>query len=71
MTLIISPLTENHVEDAAKLVSHRYRQLCQKEPNLPPRYAQVDTLIPLLEDILQAHGQGVVAIPVAWSVSNR
>jgi len=62
MALTLSPLTEDHIEDAAKLVSFRYKQLCRKEPNLPTRYTQVDILTPLLVGILKAGGHGVAAI---------
>jgi hypothetical protein len=43
MLKIIS-LKEEHLEDAALLVSNRYRRLCEQEPHLPHPYAEVDTL---------------------------
>jgi len=60
MLKVIS-LREEHLEDAALLVSHRYRRLCEQEPHLPDRYADVDHLFPLLQNILSASGVGVVA----------
>lgn len=61
MAITLSQLSENHIEDAAKLVGLRYQALCRKERHLPPRYAHVDILAPLLENILKAGGQGVAA----------
>jgi GNAT superfamily N-acetyltransferase len=52
-------LSEEHLEDAALLVSHRYRQLCEQEPHLPQRYADVSNLLPLLRNILSTSGIGV------------
>jgi hypothetical protein len=49
-----------HLEDAAALVSSRYRHLREHEPLLPHRYEEVSNLLPLLQDI-QAAGPGVAA----------
>ncbi len=56
------PLSEDHLEDAALLVSQRYRRLCEQEPHLPRRYAEVSNLLPLLQGIWSATGSGVAAI---------
>ena len=56
------PLSEKHLEDAALLVSQRYRRLCEQEPHLPLRYSKVDNLLPLLNNILKVTGTGVAAI---------
>jgi GNAT superfamily N-acetyltransferase len=53
------PLGEEHLEDAAMLVSNRYRRLCEYEPHLPQRYADVSNLLPLLRNILNGSGIGV------------
>jgi GNAT superfamily N-acetyltransferase len=52
-------LKEEHLEDAALLVSNRYRQLCQNVPNLPQGYLEVTRLLPLLQKILSTSGSGV------------
>ena len=56
------PLKDEHLEDAALLVSRRYQRLCEQIPHLPNRYAQMDTLLPLLQNIQDAAGTGVAAI---------
>jgi len=56
------PLIEEHLEDAALLVSQRYRRLCEQEPQLPRRYTEVSNLLPLLQNIWNATGSGVAAI---------
>jgi GNAT superfamily N-acetyltransferase len=56
------PLSEDHLEDAALLVSQRYRRLCEQEPHLPRRYAEVSNLLPLLQGIWNATGSGVATI---------
>jgi len=58
----VTELKEDHLEDAAKLVSHRYRRLCEQEPHLPHSYTDVTNLLPLLQKILNASGIGVAAI---------
>ena len=60
--LKIIPLKEEHLEDAALLVSQRYTKLCEQEPYLPGRYAKVENLLPLLRNILNASGSGVAAL---------
>jgi GNAT superfamily N-acetyltransferase len=60
--LKIIPLCEEHLEDAAALVSHRYENLRQGEPLLPGRYGEVSTWLPLLHNIMGAGGPGVGAI---------
>jgi GNAT superfamily N-acetyltransferase len=52
-------LREEHLEDAALLVSNRYRRLWEQEQHLPYRYAEVANLLPLLQNILSASGIGV------------
>jgi ribosomal protein S18 acetylase RimI-like enzyme len=60
--LKITPFKEDHLEDAAALVSRRYQLLCVQEPLLPHRYTQVSNLLPLLQNILRADRPGVAAI---------
>jgi len=60
--LNIIPFREEHLEDAALLVSQRYRQLCEQEPHLPHSYAEVSNLLPLLQNIWSATGNGVAAV---------
>jgi GNAT superfamily N-acetyltransferase len=60
--LQIVPLKEEHIEDAARLVSDRYQQLCLQVPDLPQRYSDIGSLLPLLLKILKATGNGVAAI---------
>jgi len=52
-------LREEHLEDAALLVSGRYQRLRQQVPQLPPSYADVTKLLPLLQKILSTSGVGV------------
>jgi len=61
MSLQINPLREKHLEDAAALVSVRYRALRERVPVLPSRYEDVDTILPMLYD-LAGKAPGVVAI---------
>ncbi len=56
------PLSEKYLEDAAVLVSNRYRRLCEKEPHLPHRYAETDNILPLLQNIMTTSGVGVATI---------
>jgi GNAT superfamily N-acetyltransferase len=58
----IVPLSEEHLEDAAALLSSRYITLCEQEPLLPHRYRDVSSLLPHLQNIIQAAGPGVVAV---------
>ena len=60
--LKVIPLNEEHLEDVALLVSNRYKLLCKQEPHLPHRYSEVDNLLPLLGNTLNASGAGVAAI---------
>jgi GNAT superfamily N-acetyltransferase len=55
-------LSEEHLEDAALLVSNRYQRLRQQVPHLPHRYADVTRLLPLLQKILNASSVGVALI---------
>ena len=48
------PLKEEHLEDAALLVSNRYKRLREQESHLPRSYEEVPKLLPLLHDILNA-----------------
>lgn len=57
--LEVTSLKEEHLVDAALLVSNRYRRLFEQEPNLPHCYAEVTKLLPLLQRILNASGVGV------------
>lgn len=52
-------LREEHLEDAALLVCKRYQKLLQQIPQLPHSYADVNRLLPLLQDILNTAGVGV------------
>ena len=61
MPLKVVRLEEKHLEDAALLMSSRYQALRQQVPPLPPRYAEMDTLLGLLGDIIDA-GPGVAAV---------
>lgn len=58
----IVPLKEEHIEDAAALVSRRYDGLCKQVPCLPRKYSQKSVLLPLLQNIIQAARPGVAAI---------
>jgi hypothetical protein len=55
------PPSEEHLEDAAALVSSRYKTLSEQEPLLPHRYQEVSNLLPFLRNIHQATGPGVAA----------
>lgn len=60
--LEVTSLTEELIDEAAVLVSTRYRRLREQVPHLPHRYAEVNTLLPLLQKILKASGIGAAAI---------
>jgi GNAT superfamily N-acetyltransferase len=60
-SLSIVPLQEDHLPDAAALVTTRYRVLRLQVSPLPPRYEEVATILPLLRD-LAAQTPGVVAL---------
>ena len=55
-------LREEHLEDAALLVSNRYQRLLQEVPHLPHSYAEVTKLLPLLQEIFKTSGVGVALI---------
>jgi GNAT superfamily N-acetyltransferase len=57
--LEVLPLREEHLEDAALLVSNRYQRLLHEVPHLPYSYAEVTKLLPLLQKILNSSGVGV------------
>ncbi len=57
----VVPLREEHLDDAAALVSSRYGALRAQAASLPARYAQVSTVLPLLRDIAAAR-PGVAAL---------
>jgi GNAT superfamily N-acetyltransferase len=59
--LKILPLIQGHLEDAATLVSSRYRKLREQQPLLPDRYQEVSTLLPLLQNIHNSGYPGVAA----------
>ena len=74
----ITSLKEEHLEDAALLVSKRYKKLIKQEPLLPQKYSEVTNLIPYLQNILQNSGNGVAAFSgnqlvgflTAWLMEN-
>ena len=61
MPLEIVPLRDEHLEDAAALVTARYRALRERAPSLPPRYEDVGSILPPLRD-LAGQAPGVVAM---------
>lgn len=61
MSLQIASLREDHLEDAAALVSVRYKTLRERVPALPSRYEGVGTILPMLHGLTGETG-GVVAI---------
>jgi GNAT superfamily N-acetyltransferase len=61
MSLGIVPLRHKHLEDAAALVTARYRALRERTPWLPPRYEDAGSILPLLGD-LTGQVPGIVAI---------
>ncbi len=76
--LNIISLREEHLEDAARLVSDRSQRLREQVPDLPQRYSSVSSLALLLQDILKPDIPGVAAIQgnrmvgflTAWQMSN-
>lgn len=60
MSLQIAVLKEEHVEDAAALVSARYRELRRELPVMPPHFEETGTTVDLLRDLM-GEGDGVVA----------
>ncbi len=61
MSLQIDPLRVEHLEDAATLVSIRYRALRKQVPLLPATYEEVGTLHPMLLEFTR-RAPGVVAV---------
>jgi GNAT superfamily N-acetyltransferase len=61
MTLTIAPMRPDHLEYAAALAAARYRALCAQVPIMPARYGERDTLLPMLQNVLDA-GPAVVAL---------
>jgi GNAT superfamily N-acetyltransferase len=61
MLLEIVPLHDEHLEDAAALVTTGYRALRERVPSLPSRYEDVSSILPLLRD-LAGQAPGVVAM---------
>jgi len=61
MSFQIASLREEHLEDAAALVSVRYKALREHVPLLPSRYEDIGTILPMLRD-LTGQAAGVVAI---------
>jgi GNAT superfamily N-acetyltransferase len=53
MTIQLAPLSGNHLTDAAALVCQRYRAMRQGIPLLPPRYEKLETILPMLIDLLE------------------
>jgi len=60
--LKVIPLKEEHLEDAASLVGRRYQRLRGQDSHLPERYSKIESLLPLLQNILKATENGVAAI---------
>ncbi|MBI4790515.1 MAG: GNAT family N-acetyltransferase [Chloroflexi bacterium] len=61
MTLEIGQFSKSHLEAAARLVSLRYERLREQTPLLPKRYAEIETLSSLLNNLIES-GRGVVAL---------
>jgi len=61
MPLEIIPLETKHLQDAATLVSTRYKSLRERVPSLPSRYEDTSTLLPLIQN-LASRAPGVAAI---------
>jgi GNAT superfamily N-acetyltransferase len=61
MSLEIAPLQDQHLEDAAALVTARYRALREQVSSLPSRYEDVSSILPPLRD-LAGQAPGVVAM---------
>jgi len=59
--LKIIPLRDEYLEDAAALVSDRFRQLLKQEPMLPARYTEVQEILPFLRNLSKIPDLGVVA----------
>lgn len=61
MSLEVVTLSQEHLEQAAALAAARYERFRDQLPLLPPQYAEKDTLLPMLQEIVEA-GSGVVAL---------
>lgn len=61
MNLQIAPLEQKHLEDAATLVSQRYRALCAEAPALSAHFAKPDVILAKLAE-LTTTAPGVVAL---------
>jgi len=61
MSLETVPLRNDHLEDAAALVTARYRALREHAPSLPSRYEDVSSILTPLRD-LAGRAPGVVAM---------
>jgi GNAT superfamily N-acetyltransferase len=61
MTLQLAPLQPQHLEDAAALVSQRYRALCAEAPALPENFAKPDVILTKLAELTTV-APGVVAL---------
>jgi GNAT superfamily N-acetyltransferase len=61
MSLQIASLREEHLGDAAALVTARYKALRERVPILPSRYEQVDTVAAMLRGLI-GETEGVIAI---------
>jgi GNAT superfamily N-acetyltransferase len=60
--LTITSLKEDHLEDAAALVTTRYKALRKQILDLPNRYTEEATLLPHLREIMSASRTGVAAL---------
>ncbi len=60
--LKIISFRDEHLDDAAALVSNRFTQLRTQEPLLPIRYTEASEFLSLLRDISTASDYGVAAI---------
>ena len=61
MAIEILPLEEKHLADTAALACARYRALRERQPLMPSRFQDPDTILPLLRD-LAGRVPGVVAV---------
>jgi len=60
--LKLIPMSEEHLEAGADLVSRRYRSLRKQLPCLPEQYARAEAFLPLLQKILVDGGGGLTAM---------
>jgi len=54
MAISIQTLLDADLPAAAQLFCSRYKQLRKQVPNLPDRYSQVEVILPMLQEILNA-----------------